>query len=314
MRSNIEFLNTSDRNWSRRQFMAGALAGAGILAAGPKWLKAGESRNTSDKSHATEIVTLGRTGIKVSRLAQGTGWNGSARSSAQTRLGEKAFTRLIRHSLDSGITLMDMADLYGSHRYVRKALDGVPRDKYRLLSKIWPRKAFWNSPSGGAVEEVNRFRRELNTDVIDICLIHCMTNSEWPTTYERVRDELSEMKSKGAVRAVGVSCHDFGALKVAAKHPWVDVILARINNAGQDAYMDASVEEISAVLKQARKDGKVILGMKIFGAGRLVKPEQKDDSLKYVLGNKLVDAMTIGMMKPEEVDDTIKRMNKVLGS
>ncbi len=313
MRSNIEFLKTTDRDWNRRQFIAGALAGAGILAAGPKYLKAGESRNKS-RAGATEIVTLGQTGIKVSRLAQGTGWNGSARSSAHTRLGEKEFTRLIRHSLDSGITLMDTADLYGAHPYVRTALDGVPRDKYRLMSKIWPRKEFWNSPSGGATEEVNRFRRELNSDVIDICLIHCMTDTEWPNTYERIRDELAEMKQKGAVRAVGVSCHDLGALKVAAAHPWVDVILARINNVGKEAYMDGSSDEIAAVLKQARKNGKVILGMKIFGAGKLVKPEQKDASLKYVLGNDLVDAITIGMMKPEEVDDTIKRIKKVLST
>jgi predicted aldo/keto reductase-like oxidoreductase len=313
MRSNIEFLKATDRNWNRRQFIAGALAGAGILAAGPTRLKAAGSKNKS-KGGATEIVTLGKTGIKVSRLAQGTGWNGSARSSAHTRLGEKEFTRLIRHSIDSGITLMDMADLYGSHPYVRKALDGVPHDKYRILSKIWPREAYWNMPSGGATEEVNRFRRELNSDVIDICLIHCMTNSEWPNTYERIRDELSEMKQKGAVRAVGVSCHDFGALKVAAAHPWVDVILARINNVGKDAYMDGTSEEVAAVLKQARRDGKVVLGMKIFGAGKLVRPEQKDASLKYVFGNDLVDAVTIGMMKTEEVDDTIKRMSKVFST
>lgn len=312
MRSNIEFLKATDRNWNRRQFIAGALAGAGILAAGPT-LKAADSKKKS-KGGATEIVTLGQTGIKVSRLAQGTGWNGSARSSAHTRLGEKEFTRLIRHSLDSGITLMDTADLYGAHPYVRTALDGVPRDKYRLMSKIWPRKAFWNMPSGGATEEVNRFRKELNSDVIDICLIHCMTDTEWPNTYERIRDELAEMKQKGAVRAVGVSCHDLGALKVAAAHPWVDVVLARINNVGREAEMDGSSDEIAAVLKQARRDGKVVLGMKIFGAGKLVKPEQKDASLKYVLGNDLVDAVTIGMMKPEEVDDTIKRMSKVFST
>ncbi|UCD56431.1 MAG: aldo/keto reductase, partial [Candidatus Hydrogenedentota bacterium] len=168
------------------------------------------------------------------------------------------------------------------------------------------------SPSGGAEEEVNRFRKELNTDVLDICLIHCMTDTKWPKTFERIRDELSEMKSKGAVRAVGISCHDFGAMKVAAEHPWVDVLLARINNVGKEAEMDASAEAVAAVLKQARKNGKVVLGMKIFGAGKLVKPEQKDASLKYVLGNELVDAVTIGMMKPAEVDDTIKRMNKVL--
>jgi aryl-alcohol dehydrogenase-like predicted oxidoreductase len=301
-------------SYNRRQFITGALTSAGVLMAGPKWLHAAGTGRKTAKRSATEIITLGPTGIKTTPLAQGTGWNGGARSSAHTRMGEKAFTSLIRHSLDSGITLMDTADLYGAHPYVRTALDGVPRDKYRLLSKIWPREEFWNSPSGGATEEVNRFRKELKSDVIDICLIHCMTNTEWPDTFERIRDELSGMKSKGAVRAVGVSCHDFGAMKVAAAHPWVDVILARVNNVGREAEMDASAEEVATVLKQARKNGKVVLGMKIFGAGKLVKPEQKDASLKYVLDNKLVDAITIGMMKPAEVDDTIKRMNKALST
>ncbi len=314
MSNHMEFSTDTRRTCSRRQFVAGALASAGILAATPKWLASAEARSIGNKSRATEITTLGSTGIKVSRLAQGTGWNGGARTSAHTRLGEKAFTKLIRHSLDSGITLMDTADLYGAHPYVGTALNGVPRDKYRILSKIWPRKEFWNSPSGGAKEEVNRFRKELKSDVIDICLIHCMTDTKWPKTFERIRDELSEMKSKGAVRAVGVSCHDFGAMKVAAAHPWVDVILARINNVGKEAEMDASAEEVATVLKQARKNGKVVIGMKIFGAGKLVKPDQKDASLKYVLGNNIVDAITIGMLNPEQVDDTIERMNKVLSA
>lgn len=314
MNNHMEFSTDTRRSCSRRQFVAGALASAGILAATPKWLASAEARSISNKSRATEITTLGPTGIKVSRLAQGTGFNGGGRSSAHSRLGEIEFTKLIRHSLDRGITLMDMADLYGVHPYVRTALDGVPRDKYRILSKIWPRKEYWNSPSGGAKEEIDRFRKELRSDVIDICLIHCMNNSKWPNEFERIRDEMSEMKQKGAVRAVGVSCHDLGALKTASAHPWVDVILARINNAGKAASMDGSVEDVSTVLKQARKNGKVVIGMKIFGAGKLVKPDQKDASLKYVLGNNLVDAITIGMLNPEQVDDTIKRMNKVLSA
>jgi len=297
---------------NRRQFITGALTSASVLMAGPTWLRAAGTSSAPRKHRATDIVTLGRTGIKTTRLAQGTGFNGSARSSAHTRLGEKAFDELIRHSLDQGIRFIDMADLYGSHRYVRHALTGVRRDGCVFLSKIWPRKDYWVSPSGGAKEEVNRFRKELNIDVIDICLIHCMTDAEWPKTYERVRDELSEMKAKGAVRAVGVSCHDFGALKVAAAHPWVDVVLARINNVGKKAAMDASVEEVTPVLKQARAHGKVVLGMKIFGAGKLVKPEQKDASLKYVLENELVDAITVGMLSPEQVDDTLERINKAL--
>jgi aryl-alcohol dehydrogenase-like predicted oxidoreductase len=301
---------------NRRQFITTALAGAGVLAGGPGLLSATEGKkkkkNASGKGQATDIVTLGATGIKTTRIAQGTGWNGGGRSSAHTRLGENAFNELVRHSIDQGIAFIDAADLYGSHPYLRNALNGVARDKYILLSKIWPRKEFWNSPSGGAQEEVDRFRKELKTDVLDICLIHCMTDTEWPGTFEKIRDELSELKQKGAVRAVGVSCHDFGALKVAATHPWVDVILARINNVGKEAEMDASVEEVAPVLKQARAGGKVVLGMKIFGAGKLVKPEQKDASLQYVFQNQLVDAITVGMMNPKEVDDTLQRLNKAL--
>jgi predicted aldo/keto reductase-like oxidoreductase len=197
---------------------------------------------------------------------------------------------------------------------VRHALDTRTRDNLVMLSKIWPRSAYWNSASGGAIEEVNRFRKELKIDSLDICLIHCMTNTNWPQEYKRIRDELDEMKEKGAVKAVGVSCHDFGALKVACSHPWVDVVLARINNVGKSAYMDASVEEVTPVLKQARANGKVVIGMKIFGAGRLISPEQKDASLKYVFENELVDAITVGMMTPGEVDDTIMRMNKALSA
>lgn len=296
---------------SRRRFIHTALAGAGALMLGTKASPANAASGA--KMPAAEIVTLGNTGIKTSRLAQGTGWNGGARSSAHTRLGEKAFDELIRHGVDNGIRLMDVADLYGSHPYARKALTGVSRDKYEILTKLWPRTEFWNSASGGAKVEVDRFRKELKTDVLEICLMHCMTNADWPKEYERIRDELSELKQKGAVRAVGVSCHDFGALKVASEHPWVDVLLARINNVGgKSAAMDASVEEVSAVLKQAKTNGKVVIGMKIFGAGKLTSPEQKDASLKYVFANHLVDTITVGMMKPDEVDDTIRRMDNTL--
>jgi len=305
-------ISNSESSYSRRRFLATALAGAGAVMAQSGLPAGAEARKASGKHRATDIVTLGPTGIKATRIAHGTGWNGGARSSAHTRLGEKAFTELIRHSIDQGVAFIDTADLYGAHPYVATALKGVPRDKYILSSKIWPRKEYWNSPSGGAKEEVDRFRKELSTDVLDVCLIHCMQNAEWPKEFERIRDELSELKQKGVVRAVGVSCHDVGALKVAAAHPWVDVFIARINNVGKDAEMDASPEEVAPILKQARANGKVVIGMKLFGAGKLAKSEQMDASLRYVFQNQLVDAVTIGMMKPKEVDDTIRRIDKAL--
>ena len=295
---------------TRRDFIRTSLAGAGLLATTPSWISAADPSSPSFKG--SDIVQLGKTGIKVSRLAQGTGFNGYNRSSEHTRQGKEKFDRLVHHSIDEGVTFMDMADLYGSHPFVKEVLKGMKRDKFALLTKIWPRKEKWVTPSGGAKEELDRFRQELNTDMVDVCLIHCMANDKWATEYERVRDELSELKQKKVVRAVGVSCHDFGALKVASEHPWVDVVFARINHKGGSDYScDASVEEVSAVLKTARKNGKAVVGMKIFGAGKLVKPEEKDASLNYVFKNNLVDAITIGMLKTDEVDDTLKRMAQV---
>ena len=307
----------------RRQFIGAALAGAGILAAGPGLLSAAARKKGGRKKkaagpeqaargQATDLVTLGTTGIKATRIAQGTGWNGSARSSAHSRLGEKAFTELVRHSIDQGIAFLDTADLYGTMPYLGRALKDVPQDKYIVMSKIWPREEYWNMPSGGAKKEVDRFRKELNRDVLDICLIHCMTDSNWPKTYERIRDELSELKQKGVVRAVGVSCHGVIAIQAAAALPWTDVILARINNTGKPAQMDAPPEEVAPILKQARANGKTIFGMKIFGAGALTEPDKMDASLKYVWQNGLVDAITVGMMRPEEVDDTLQRLTAAL--
>ena len=277
----------------------------------PRLLHAAEAA-TSTSFQGSEIVTLGKTGIKVSRLAQGTGYNGYNHTSAFTRLGKETFDRLLRHSLDQGINFIDMADGYGSHPFVKDVIRGMPREKLALLTKLWPRKESWNTPSGGAKEEIDRYLKELGVERIDVCLIHCMTDDKWPGQYERIRDDLAELKRKGTVGAVGVSCHDLGALRVASEHPWVDVVLARVNNkCGKEYMCDGSLEDVTGALKTARKNGKAVLGMKIFGAGKLTKPEEKDASLEYVFANGLVDAITVGMLSAEQVDDTMQRMGRV---
>lgn len=296
---------------TRRQFLEKSLLGAGMLATTPVWAQGLDAEKKAPASgQASDRVELGTTGIVASRLAMGTGMRGWKRSSDHTKLGQKAFSELLLHGIDQGLNYIDMADLYGSHPFVRKALMETPRDRYVLSSKIWTRQHDWNQPSGGAIREVNRFRKELGVDLLDICLIHCVQNSNWTEEFKRIRDELSELKQKKAIRAVGCSCHDHGALKVAAEHPWVDVIYARINHKG--VKMGDSPEAISRTLLKARENGKAVVGIKIFGEGTLVKPEQKDASLKFVLGNDLVDTINIGMLSKEEVDDSIARINRTL--
>src|SRR5262245_40615304 len=207
---------------NRRDFIQHSLIGAGALATLPAALRAAESAQSWKGS---DVVPLGKTGIKVSRLAQGTGFNGGGRASDHSRLGREALEKLLRHGMDEGIRFLDMADLYGTHPYVKETIKGMNRDRYVLLSKIWTRKENWVQPSGGAVEEVDRFRKELGVDMIDVCLIHCMTDSGWAKSQDRVRDALSSLKQKGTVRAAGASCDEVGVWKDPAKGPWPDCML-----------------------------------------------------------------------------------------
>lgn len=293
------------KRMNRRSFVEKALSTAGAAAVA-SWSGA----LAYGRPSATDQVTLGRSGIRASRIAMGTGFRGWARSSNQVRLGRDGFLRLMRHGFDSGINFFDMADLYGSHTYMRDVVREIGRDKVVLLSKIWFAGGNGMGSPERAIPEVDRFRSELGVDRLDVCLIHCVTSPQWPQQLQRMRDELSELKERGVVGATGVSCHDFGALKVAASDPWVDIIFARINPRGK--VMDVpDPEAVAKVLEQARANGKGVVGMKIFGAGELAETAQREESLRYVWGRDLVDAMTIGFEAPAQVDDTIVRLNRV---
>jgi 1-deoxyxylulose-5-phosphate synthase len=267
----------------------------------------------SNPRAATGLVTLGKSGIQVPRLAMGTGSGGWARVSEQTRLGRDGFVRLMRHGAEQGARFLDVADLYGSHEYAKATLAEVPRDSMIVLSKVWfAAGAPKMEPTQTALPEVERFLRELGTDYLDIALVHCVEDPAWPRQQARMRDELSALKERGIVRAIGCSCHTHAALEVAANDPWVDVILARINPGRQRMDEDASVEQVMATLRRARANGKGVVGMKIYGAGRFNGPEQRLSSLRMALTQGLTDAITIGHASPEQFDDTVKNMERVL--
>jgi aryl-alcohol dehydrogenase-like predicted oxidoreductase len=258
-------------------------------------------------------VSLGQTGLVVPRLAMGTGTRGWERASDQTRLGRSEFVRLMRHGIERGAAFIDAADLYGSHEFSRATLAELPRERLTLLTKIWFNEAPKMQPTTTARPEVERFLGELGTDYLDIVLIHMATSPTWPLELERMRDELSQLKQAGRVRAVGCSCHTHAALKVAAEHPWVDVIFARINPGGKNMDQDASVAEVRATLVRARANGKAVIGMKVYGNGNWASPEQRRESLRTAFEDGLVDAVTIGHLSTEQFDDTSQNLASVLG-
>jgi 1-deoxyxylulose-5-phosphate synthase len=250
------------------------------------------------KFSASDTVTLGKTGIQTSRLAMGTGTVGSGHHSHQTALGVKGLSDLLLNGFEHGLRFFDSADSYGSHPHVAEALKHVPRDKVTVLTKTWARDA------ATARDDLDRFRRELGIDHIDLCLMHGLTEGDWTDRYKGVMDVLSEAEEKGVIRAHGCSCHSIEALRAATKSAWVEVHLVRINPIG--AYMDSDTDTVVSVMKEMRAAGKGIIGMKILGQGQL--RARQDEALNFALGLNLLDAFTIGAESQSEQEDLIRRI------
>jgi len=250
------------------------------------------------KFSASDTVMLGKTGIQTSRLAMGTGTVGSGHHSHQTALGIKGLSDLLLNGYDHGLRFFDSADSYGSHPHVAEALKHVPRDKVTVLTKSWAR-----DPET-ARADLDRFRRELGIEHIDILLMHCLTEGDWTSRYRGVMDVFSEAKEKGIIRAHGCSCHSIEALRAAAKSPWVEVDLARINPIG--SHMDDDPAAVLSVLREMKAAGKAVVGMKILGQGDL--SGQPDRALNYALSLGVLDAFTIGAESKAEQEDLIRRI------
>ncbi len=279
---------------NRRNFLRNAAAGAIALNAFPYHLFA-----NGTKKYATDRVKLGPRGVELSRLAMGTGTDGVGGSSNQTRkLGMAGLANLLDAAYDQGVTFWDSADQYGTHPHVKEALKRVKRERVTILSKTHA------STEKEMRADLDRFRRELGTDYIDILLLHCMMDDDWPARKKGAMAVISEAQEKGMVRTHGTSCHTLGALQAAARHPWVEVDLARINPA--QAQMDADPATVISVLKQMKAAGKGVIGMKILGAGAL--RNRVDESLQFALSLDCVDCFTIGSESRAEMGDLLRKI------
>ena len=283
----------------RREFLIRSATGVGAAWLSSKAiLDAIAAQPLPAKFAASDTVTLGNTGIKTSRLAMGTGTVGSGHHSHQTALGVKGLSDLLLNGYDHGLRFFDAADSYGSHPHVAEALKHVQRDKVTVLTKSFSRDA------ATMRADLDRFRRELSTDYLDVCLMHCVTEADWTERYKGAMDVLSEAKEKGTIRAHGCSCHSIDALRAAAKSPWVEIDLARINPVG--AIMDADPATVVGVLKEMKAAGKAVVGMKILGQGAL--RDRQDEGIKFALSLGLLDAFTIGAESKAEQEDLIRRI------
>ena len=298
------------KNLTRRQFVTTTLiAGAGSVLLGKAALGF-PVKSTGLYADPFQIVTLGKSGLKSTLLGMGTGFSGYNRSSNITRAG--VAETIIRQAYEKGIRFFDCADSYGTHPFTAAALKGIPRESYTLSSKMWV------GPGGIPETErpdadvvIDRFRKELRTDYLDLVQIHCMTDPLWTDKQKKQMDILENLKAKKIIHAHGVSVHSLEAMEACVDNPWIDVIHVRINPYGE--VMDKSdPSEVIPVIAKLHKEGKGVIGMKLIGNGNFKNDSDKiDASLKYVLGLGTVDMIIVGFELPEQIDNYIGRVRKI---
>jgi aryl-alcohol dehydrogenase-like predicted oxidoreductase len=299
----------SKNKLTRRQFVSTVTAGAGtVLISKP--VLATDSRASISLSDNLRFVSLGKSGLKTTFLGMGTGFSAYHMPSRLNSSG--AVASVIRLAYEKGIRYFDCADSYGTHSNIASALKGFPRESYTLCSKIWVSQGGIpepDRPDANAV--IDRFRKELNTDYIDLIQIHCMTDAHWSDKEKRQMDILEKLKSKGIIRAHGVSVHSLEAMKACIGNRWVDVVHVRINPYGES--MDNNdPAEVTPVIEKLHHEGKGIIGMKLTGSGKFKYDDEKiDESLKFVLGLSTVDMIIVGFEQPEQIDRYNARVKSV---
>jgi len=270
----------------------------------------GEFPLSAQPRTATDWVTLGKSKVQVTRLAFGTG---TFSGKVQRDLGQQQFTRLVRYAHERGIRFFETAESYGDmHRMLGIALKGVPRDSYRLMSKITTREGV--DPQ----KKIDELRRLANTEYFDIMLLHWQHTSTWPTDSSRWQDGILEAQQRSAVVGRGASVHGLPALRQVPKNDWMDVAMIRVNHKG--TRMDAedynteglgNVPEVVKHVKQAHERDMGIISMKLVGEG-VFNREDRQSAMKFAFRNAGVDCVTIGYKATTEIDEAIDNLNIAL--
>ncbi len=289
--------------YTRREFLKTGLAAGGLAVTGS--LATSAARQT-----ATDWVTLGKSGVKVTRLAFGTG---SFSGQVQRDLGQDGFTKLVRYAYDHGIRFFETAESYSEmHRMLGVALQGIPRDSYRIMSKVTTRQGV--NPQ----EKFDELRKLANTEYFDIMLLHWQHTATWPADSSRWQDGILEAQSRKAIVSHGASVHGLPALRQVPGDNWLDVAMIRMNHKGvrmdaEDYNTDGlgNVPEVVTHVQQSRRAGMGVISMKLVGEGTFNR-EDRRAAMRFAFKNAGVDSVTVGYKNTAEIDEAIENLNLAL--
>jgi predicted aldo/keto reductase-like oxidoreductase len=292
---------------TRRDFLKTA-AGASVIAG-----LSGTALAATGKRTATDWVTLGRSNVQVTRLAFGTG---SFSGAVQRDLGQQGFTRLVRYAYDRGIRFFETAESYrGMPEMLAIALKGLPRESYRLMTK------YETPPDGLApAEKIDAFRRQLNTEYIDILLLHCLRQPTWAQDCMPLQDAMSLARDKKIILSHGASVHGLPALRTFPGNQWLDIAMIRMNHSGvamdteqlRDTNDLGNVNEVVKHTQAVHRQGMGVISMKLVGEGRFKDFAERDRAMKFAMNLGCVDSVTLGFKNNAEIDEAIDRMARVM--
>lgn len=287
--------------YSRRTFLKTGLAVAALAGAGGLQLRAADGA-------ATEMVPLGKSGVKVTRLAFGTG---TFSGRVQRDLGQDQFTKLVRYAYDHGIRFFETAESYNDmHRMLGVALKGIPRENYQLMSKVTTRAGV------DPLQKIDELRKLANTEYFDVMLLHWQHLATWPEDSLRWQDGIAEAQSRHIVKARGASVHGLPALRQVPKDNWLQVAMIRMNHKG--VRMDAEdynteglgdVSEVVTHVKQVRKEGMGVISMKLVGEGAFTNRTDRQAAMRFAFRNAGVSSVTVGYKNTSEIDEAISNLN-----
>jgi 1-deoxyxylulose-5-phosphate synthase len=289
----------SRRNFLKTGMAAGALAGMSSLPM------------LAEPSTAVDMVTLGKSGVKVTRLAFGTG---TISGRVQQELGQDGFTRLVRHAYDRGIRFFETSESYGaSQQMLGVALKGIPRETYQLMTKV---------TTGGSADprqKLDELRRNCDTEYFDIMLLHWQHTGTWPADSERWQDAILEAQGKKVVMTHGASVHGLPALRQVPQNKWLDVAMIRVNHKGakmdnenDDGNAPGNVSEVVSHVHSARSAGMGVISMKLIGEGAFTDRTDRQQAMRFAFRNAGVDCVTVGYKNTAEIDEAIENVNLAL--
>jgi L-galactose dehydrogenase len=153
--------------------------------------------------------SLGKTGIKVSKLGLG----GAQLGDAYGKLTDDDVCRIVHAAFDLGINFLDTAPLYGmgeSERRIGLALKGRARDQYVLTTKIGLKGRPYDYQ--GTMASVENSLKLLQTEYVDLIQVHDAEQMDFDTVMNETVPALVQLKEQGHVRALGVSSRDLPLL------------------------------------------------------------------------------------------------------